>query len=46
MIYISGPVTRDPNYRLKFRAAAEQLKLRGYDVVNPADLRTSCRRNT
>ena len=38
MIYISGPISKDPNYRLKFRAAAEQLKLRGYDVVNPAEL--------
>lgn len=38
MIYISGPITGDKAYRQKFRAAAEQLKARGYNVVNPAEL--------
>lgn len=38
MIYISGPITGDNAYRQKFKAAAEQLKARGYSVVNPAEL--------
>lgn len=38
MIYISGPITGDKNYKLKFRAAKQQLEARGYDVVNPAEL--------
>lgn len=38
MLYISGPITGDRNYKLKFRAAKEQLEARGYDVINPAGL--------
>lgn len=38
ILYISGPITGDKAYRQKFRAAAEQLKARGYAVVNPAEL--------
>ena len=38
MLYLSGPITGDKNYKLKFRAAAQQLEARGYDVVNPAEL--------
>lgn len=38
MLYISGPITGDKEYKLKFRAAAQQLEARGYDVVNPAEL--------
>ena len=38
MIYLSGPITGDKAYRQKFKAAAEQLRARGYAVVNPAEL--------
>lgn len=38
MLYISGPITGDKEYKLKFRAAAQQLEARGYNVVNPAEL--------
>ena len=38
MLYISGPITGDRNYKLKFRAAKQQLEARGYAVVNPAEL--------
>ena len=38
MIYISGPITGDKSYKLKFKAAQEQLEARGYSVVNPAEL--------
>lgn len=37
-LYISGPITRDPNYRRKFKGAADALEAKGYDVVNPAEL--------
>ena len=35
-IYISGPITSDPEYRKKFREAEEKLRLQGHDAVNPA----------
>lgn len=38
MLYLSGPITGDKNYKLKFRAAKQQLEARGYDVINPAEL--------
>lgn len=38
MLYLSGPIMGDKNYKLKFRAAKQQLEARGYDVINPAEL--------
>lgn len=38
MIYISGPISGDRSYKIKFKAAQEQLEARGYSVVNPAEL--------
>lgn len=35
-IYISGPMTGDPDYRKKFNAAEEKLIMQGHDAVNPA----------
>ena len=35
-IYISGSITRDPDYREHFRAAEEKLRDMGMKVFNPA----------
>ena len=37
-IYISGAITKDPNYQTKFARAEEQLKARGFEVLNPAKI--------
>ena len=37
-IYISGPVTGDPDHVEKFAAAAGMLRKNGFEPVNPADL--------
>ena len=37
-LYLSGPITKDPEYKRKFDSAREQLEAKGYDVVNPAEL--------
>lgn len=34
-IYISGRITRNPHYIQDFQKAEEQLKLSGFEVVNP-----------
>lgn len=34
-IYISGPITNNPNYREDFQAAAEMLKAKGHTVLDP-----------
>ena len=38
MIYVSGKITGDKNYKLKFEKAANKLISFGYDVFNPAIL--------
>lgn len=38
VVYIAGKIDGDPNYKEKFRKAAEQLESRGYIVLNPATL--------
>lgn len=35
-IFISGKITGNPNYRIKFNQAASLLNSRGYIVLNPA----------
>ncbi len=35
-IYISGPITNDPDYMEHFNEAEERLKAKGYEVINPA----------
>lgn len=34
-IYISGKITGDILYKAKFKTAAEYLKAKGYEVINP-----------
>ena len=36
MLYISGPITGNPNYLQQFADAELQLSMLGYDVYNPA----------
>lgn len=36
MLYISGPITGNPDYLEQFAAAELELATRGYDVYNPA----------
>lgn len=38
VIFISGPITDDPQYKEKFKAAEEFLNNKGYAVLNPAKL--------
>lgn len=38
VIFISGPMTDDPEYKEKFKAAEEFLNNKGYAVLNPAKL--------
>ena len=37
-MYISGPITGDPDFMEKFLKAEKHLKARGFEVVNPATL--------
>ena len=37
-VYLSGPITADPNYEATFQAAESQLRAVGYDVINPVEL--------
>lgn len=36
-IYISGPISDDPDYKAKFARAQEMLEQCGFDVVSPAE---------
>ena len=38
VIYISGPITNDPDYRRKFNRMENDLQVRGFTVLNPAHL--------
>lgn len=37
-IYISGPITNNPEYMEQFAKAAKTLEARGYKYINPAEL--------
>lgn len=37
-IYISGPISDDPDYKAKFRAAHQMLEHCGFDVLDPTEL--------
>ena len=37
-IYISGPITNNPEYMEQFAKAAETIAARGYKYINPAEL--------
>ena len=40
-IYLSGPITNEPNYRRNFAAAQSILEEMGHDdIVNPAELQS------
>lgn len=34
-IYISGKITGDPDYKIKFKAAEQFVKNAGFEVINP-----------
>lgn len=36
VVYVSGKITGEPNFELKFAAAETMLKGLGYKVINPA----------
>ena len=37
-IYISGPITNDPDFKDKFAGAAAIIAERGHEYINPAEL--------
>lgn len=37
-VYISGPITADPNHRERFKNAEESLTQAGYKAINPVEL--------
>lgn len=37
-VYISGPITADPNHRERFKNAEESLSQAGYRAINPVEL--------
>ncbi len=37
IIYLSGPITNDPGYKAKFQTVQDDLELKGYVVLNPAN---------
>lgn len=37
-VYIAGPISGVEGYRDNFKNAAQLLKAKGYDVINPAEL--------
>ena len=37
-VYISGPITADPNYKERFKTAEESLSKAGYTAINPVEL--------
>jgi hypothetical protein len=37
-VYVSGKITGDPDYFNKFMRAAHELRMKGYEVVNPVEV--------
>lgn len=37
-IYLSGPISNNPNFRSEFESAATHLRRLGHHVINPVDL--------
>ena len=37
-VYISGPITADPDYASSFRKAEEALQEKGYETINPVEI--------
>ena len=44
-IYLSGPISNDPDYMQKFTEADAYLRNQGYQVANPAELYRSLPQN-
>lgn len=42
LLYLSGAITSDPDYKLKFAEAALQLEKCGFDVVTPVEIHPEC----
>ena len=38
IVYISGPISNNPNYLIDFADAQRELEARGHEVINPAML--------
>jgi hypothetical protein len=36
-IYLSGAISEDPDYERKFKCAADQLRAKGFIVINPVE---------
>lgn len=36
-IYISGPITGNPEFKRDFAAAAAEIRAAGYEAINPAE---------
>lgn len=45
-VYISGPISNDSSYLIKFRRAETYLKKHGFEVVNPAKILSHFPKNT
>ena len=43
-LYISGGITKEPNFRVNFRMAEAALQAAGYETVNPLDVEPQCGR--
>ena len=37
-IYISGPISGVSNYKARFAVAAQEIRAKGYEAINPCDL--------
>jgi hypothetical protein len=37
-LYLSGAITKDTDYKIKFKKAENHLKKLGYEVINPVEL--------
>lgn len=37
-VYISGPITNNPDYKRQFEKAELKLKAQGYTVINPSKI--------
>lgn len=38
IVYLSGPITGNSNYKATFARVAEKMRAAGFDVINPAEL--------
>ena len=37
-VYISGPITNNPNYKNDFKVAVNDFSSQGHEIINPAGL--------